>query len=126
MTKLILASNSPRRRQLLSQLNYDYIAIPAVGEEYTNAANCVDMVKEIACHKALEVYKANPEAVVLGCDTVVDLDGEALGETRGLCRRGKYVDKAFGTQPQRTYGRVSCRNMQFTYLPKRLRLCLTN
>ncbi len=78
--KLILASNSPRRRQILSQLNYEYVAIPAVGEEYTNAANCLDTVKELACRKALEVYKANPDAVVVGCDTIVDLDGKALGK----------------------------------------------
>lgn len=78
--KLILASNSPRRRELLSKLNYKFDVIPADCEEFTNAANTDDMVKELAAHKALNVYKKYPESVVIGCDTVVDLDGKVLGK----------------------------------------------
>ena len=78
--KLILASNSPRRRELLLKLNYKFDIIPADCEEFTNAATPYDMVKELALHKALNVYKQNDECCVIGCDTVVDLDGKVLGK----------------------------------------------
>ena len=80
--KLILASNSPRRKELLSKLNYSFDVIPADCEEHTNAANPRDMVKELACHKALNVYKQNPDCCVIGCETVVDLDGKVLGKPK--------------------------------------------
>jgi len=78
--KLILASNSPRRKELLSKLNYSFEVIPSFADEQTNAADPIDTVKELACRKALFVYKSNPDAVVIGCDTVVDLDGKILGK----------------------------------------------
>ena len=78
--KLILASNSPRRKELLSKLNCNFDVIPAECEERTNAADPADMVKELALHKALDVYKKYPDSVVIGCDTVVDLNGKVLGK----------------------------------------------
>lgn len=80
--KLILASNSPRRRELLSKLNCVFDVMPSTCEERTNAANPVDMVKELAIHKALDVYKQHPDSLVIGCDTVVDLDGKVLGKPK--------------------------------------------
>lgn len=80
--KLILASNSPRRRELLSKLNYTYDVIPSGCEEYTNAAAPADMVKELACRKALDVYRQHSDALVIGCDTVVDVDGKVLGKPK--------------------------------------------
>lgn len=80
--KLILASNSPRRRELLSQLNYSFDIIPSDCDEVTTAASPCDMVKEIALHKALNVYKRYPDCCVIGCDTVVDLDGKVLGKPK--------------------------------------------
>ncbi len=78
--KLILASNSPRRKELLSQLNYSFDIIPSVGEEISNATLPVDIAKELANRKALEVFKAHPDCVVIGCDTVVEIDGKLLGK----------------------------------------------
>lgn len=78
--KLILASNSPRRKELLSKLNYTFDVIPADCEERTNAASPADMVKELAVRKALNVYRQHNDSCVIGCDTVVDLDGKVLGK----------------------------------------------
>ena len=78
--KLILASNSPRRSELLSKLNYKFDIIPSDCDESTNASSPDDMVKEIACHKALHVYAQNRDCCVIGCDTVVDLNGKVLGK----------------------------------------------
>lgn len=80
--KIILASNSPRRRELLSKLNYDFDVIPSDCDEVTTACDPVDMVKELAIHKALDVYKQHPDSLVIGCDTVVELDGQVLGKPK--------------------------------------------
>ena len=80
--QLILASNSPRRRELLSKLPYPFDVIPAVGEEVSSARLPQDVVRELALHKATEVFAAHPQDVVVGCDTVVDVDGQILGKPR--------------------------------------------
>lgn len=82
--ELILASNSPRRKELLSKLNYTFAVIPSVGEEVSTAKLPVDIAKELANRKALEVFKAYPDAVVIGCDTVVELDGQLLGKPKSV------------------------------------------
>ena len=82
--KLILASNSPRRRELLSKLNYKFDVVPSDCDESTTAQNPRSMVTELACCKALDVFKSNPQAVVIGCDTVVDLDGKVLGKPHSV------------------------------------------
>ena len=82
--ELILASNSPRRKELLSKLNYTFAIIPSVGEEVSTAKLPVDIAKELANRKALEVFKAYPDAVVIGCDTVVELDGQLLGKPKSV------------------------------------------
>lgn len=78
--KLVLASGSPRRKELLSELGYAFTIIPSSCEEVSHAATPLELVKELACHKALNVYLSNCDAIVIGCDTVVDLDGEVLGK----------------------------------------------
>lgn len=80
--QLILASNSPRRRELLSKLNSNFDIIPSVGEEVSTARLPVDVAKELANRKALEIFKVHPDAVVIGCDTVVELDGQLLGKPK--------------------------------------------
>lgn len=80
--KLILASNSPRRRELLTKLGYAFDVIPSECDEYTNACFPRDMVKEIALHKALNVYRRYPDCCVIGCDTVVDVDGKVFGKPK--------------------------------------------
>ena len=78
--KLILASGSPRRKELLGKLCYPFEIIPSNCEEKTTAVNPTDVVMELAKLKASEVYKLNPDCVVVGCDTVVDYAGAILGK----------------------------------------------
>ena len=78
--KLILASNSPRRKELLSKLGYPFEIIPSDCEEISTAVRPQDVVCELACAKASAVFSRNTDCVVLGCDTVVDLDGRILGK----------------------------------------------
>ena len=78
--KLILASNSPRRRELLSKLDYPFEIIPSGVEEISTATEPRDLVQELAKLKATDVFAKHPDCVVLGCDTVVDFNGEIMGK----------------------------------------------
>ena len=84
--KLILASGSPRRRELMEMLCPDKLEIvPAVGEEAADPALPPDaLVKALSRAKAAEVAArcAGPDDVVIGADTVVALDGAILGKPR--------------------------------------------
>lgn len=80
--KLILASNSPRRKELLSTLPYKFEIIPSVCNEVSTSRLPKDICVELACRKAMSVYASNPDCVVIGCDTVVDLKGELMGKPK--------------------------------------------
>lgn len=77
MERLILASNSPRRREILSQAGFTFEVIPAAGEEKSSAGDPGIYVEELSEHKASEVFlkelgKAPEEALtVIGADTIV-------------------------------------------------------
>ena len=90
--EIILASGSPRRRELMEMLCPDRLRIlPAVGEEYADPALPPDeLVKVLSRHKAEEVAAryAAPEDVVIGADTVVVLDGRVLGKPRDAADAG--------------------------------------
>ncbi len=79
--EIILASASPRRRELLSRIFTDFEVIPAVGrEEADTALSPEDYVLSLASHKCGEVFAAHPEALVIGCDTVVVFGDKILGK----------------------------------------------
>ncbi|MCD8367050.1 MAG: Maf family protein [Clostridiales bacterium] len=85
MMKLILASQSPRRKALLEQMGFqDFEAIPAQGKEEADPAlPPEEYVERLALHKAQEVAANQGEdAVVIGADTVVVLDGHILGKPK--------------------------------------------
>lgn len=78
--RIILASKSPRRKELLAKVVKDFEVIPALSPEETTTTDPVGCVKELAFHKAMEVYSQNRDALVIGCDTVVDCNGKILGK----------------------------------------------
>lgn len=81
---IILASQSPRRRELLAQMGLtDFQIIPAVGEEIVDPTLAPPALAEsLALHKAREVARnhAGPGDLVIGADTIVVLDGKVLGK----------------------------------------------
>jgi septum formation protein len=82
--KIILASGSPRRKELLDLTGLKYQVItPSVEEKQTPEETPVDFAKRMALEKAISVAANNPDDVVLGCDTVVVLNGKTiLGKPR--------------------------------------------
>jgi septum formation protein len=83
--RLILASASPRRRELLSQLGIPFEVIVAeVTEHEDPATDPRVMVAHNAALKADWVASRHPDAVVLGADTTVFLDGKAINKPQDL------------------------------------------
>ena len=78
---LILASGSPRRRELLTQMGYSFeIQVPDVDENVDGHAR--DVVAILSRRKAEAVAATRAEGVVIASDTLVSLDGAALGKPR--------------------------------------------
>jgi septum formation protein len=80
---IILASQSPRRKELLAQLGVEEFCIcPAQGEEIMpQGAEPAALVEELSRQKAREVAeKCGSEDLVIGADTVVALEGTVLGK----------------------------------------------
>jgi septum formation protein len=101
---LILASQSPRRAELLRNVGISFEVRPAeIDESVHQGENSFGYVKRLAREKALEVLKTAPVgAVVIGADTTVVVDGESLG---------KPLDEA---DARRMLGRLSGRAHQVT------------
>lgn len=80
---LILASASPRRRELLALSGYDFKVIPSNCDESVKGWLTVEaLVEELARLKAEDVAKNHSGDVVIGSDTVVAIDGEVLGKPK--------------------------------------------
>ncbi len=78
---LILASGSPRRRELLSLYTSDFaVCVSDFDESAVTAPTPARLVEELARGKCLAVSAQHPGAVVIGCDTVVDVNGEVFGK----------------------------------------------
>jgi septum formation protein len=82
--KYILASASPRRRELLEQIGMDFTVFPACGEETMHHTLPEEVVCELSRQKAMEVAERRkgekePE-VIIGADTVVALEHQILGK----------------------------------------------
>ena len=79
--KLVLASGSPRRRELLRLFTEDFIVDPATGPEIPpESADPARIVMTLSAAKAEEVAARHPGCTVLGADTVVEADGVILGK----------------------------------------------
>lgn len=84
MKKVILASQSPRRREILSDFGAKFDVIPARGEETFDPDLDIDeALKKVARKKAEEVAASHPDAAVLSADTIVYHDGKILGKPKG-------------------------------------------
>ena len=85
MNKIILASASPRRRELLAQIGMDFEVIPSNIEEKTTSHVPFEMVMELSEMKAIDTFRKLSEekrnsAIVVGADTVVALENQIMGK----------------------------------------------
>lgn len=95
MSQIILASGSPRRKELLEQIGMEFEVWPAKGEEKRTTSVPEDLVKDLSRQKAEEVgsqvlsyNEAHPDLttpqdiLVIGADTIVSCDGQILGKPK--------------------------------------------
>jgi len=81
--KMILASASPRRAELLRLLGVDFEVIPShIDETARDGETPPDHVLRLSQEKAEMIARLFPEALVLGADTVVVIDGQVLGKPK--------------------------------------------
>ena len=84
MTKIILASNSPRRKKILTDLGLEFEVIPSNYEEKLETDTfSYDLIEDLATQKACDVVRrVGNNEIVLGADTVVVLHNKILGKPK--------------------------------------------
>ena len=94
---LILASGSPRRRELLQREGYDFsVAIPEVEEIAPPDLTPAEVTLANARLKAQAVAREHPGALVIGADTVVAFEGEIFGKPRDLTHAAEMIRRLRG------------------------------
>jgi septum formation protein len=99
MTEIVLASASPRRREILTLLGIPFeVVVSSFDEDSLSHRDPAQRVRELAIGKAMEVSRRKSGRLVLGADTVVHIDGQILE---------KPTDRAHGkAMLERLSGRV--------------------
>ena len=98
---LILASASPRRAELLRQLQPDFQVVPSEAEEVLDEQlSPLELCQLNAHRKARAVAKKIPDALVVGADTLVFLGGEILGKPANLAEAEQMLERLAGRTHQ--------------------------
>ena len=98
MKRLILASNSPRRRELLEQIGVEFEVIPSNAEEKVTKQEPSEVVEELSRQKAEDVAAAVEDGIVLGADTVVCQDGQIMGKPKDEADAKQMLQKLQGEE----------------------------
>ncbi|MGL5983275.1 MAG: Maf family protein [Cetobacterium sp.] len=79
---MILASKSPRRKEILQQLGFQLNIKTKDIEEVSDKIEIIDQIKDISMKKVIAVAKENKNEYVVGADTVVQIEGRVLGKPK--------------------------------------------
>ena len=112
---IILASQSPRRRQLLEQMGFtDFLIRPAQGEELADPnLDPGGLVEALSRQKALEISaSADPEDLIIAADTVVAVDGRVLGKPHSTQHAHQMLAALSGREHTVYTGVTVCRGGQ--------------
>lgn len=114
---LILASGSPRRRELMSLITPDYtVCTSDVDESRIVGETPADTACKLAQAKCLAVAKDHPEDVVIGCDTVVEFEGQIFGKPKNREDAVRMLTALSGTSHQVHTGVCICKGEQMEQL----------
>lgn len=118
MSKVILASQSPRREELLTQMGVEFVAIPSDFDEHLDDSRTPEVVAiELALGKATTVAKQHPDDIVIGSDTIVTVVGRQLAKAADDNEARQMLKLLSGTHNEVTTGLVVIRlsdNIQMT------------
>lgn len=99
--KVILASGSPRRRDLLGKILTDFQVIPSsFDESKLNHADPIEFAKKASYEKAKDVAAKNFDALVIGADTIVVLDKKIFGKPNDLAHAKRMLRELAGKTHQ--------------------------
>ena len=99
MQNLILASSSPRRKELLENLRLTFaISSSDVDESFEPGLSPEEVVMELAHRKAEIIFKKNPDAFVIGADTIVVANGQILGKPANEAEACNMLKRLSGRQ----------------------------
>ncbi len=94
---LVLASASPRRRELLEEAGFVFeVVVSPAEEEHDADIPLAELCERNAEAKAAAVAEMRPDAVVLGADTLVWIDGDPLGKPRDMAEARAMLRKLSG------------------------------
>lgn len=98
---LVMASKSPRRRELMAMVTEAFMVDEAmVDERAVAAASPTALASELAYQKAMEVASRRPVDTVIGCDTVVEIDGIDLEKPENADEATRMLGRLSGRQHQ--------------------------
>lgn len=112
ISPFILASSSPRRRQLLAEAGYEFTVVHPDIDESSFPAEQVAPCKyaeQLALAKAKSVAQKYPDSLVIGADTIVDCRGEIIGKPKNAEQARRIVQKLFGEPHKVITGLAVCR-----------------
>lgn len=101
MGKIVLASSSPRRADILKKLKLDFAIIPSdYVEKHDTTVFSYDFVEDLAYNKALFVAKKyrNEDYIVIGADTTVVFNNEMLGKPKNIDNAKKMLTMLSGNK----------------------------
>lgn len=94
---LVLASGSPRRRELLASMGLTFGVVPSGVEEDGEDGKCpADQVQQWAANKAMAVARLYPTSWVVAADTIVVLEGEVFGKPPHAAAAAAMLDRLSG------------------------------
>ena len=101
--KIVLASKSPRRKEILQNLNIDFEICVSDSEEKSSKTDVREYVKELSLQKAENVKlrlkqekRLADDTLIIGCDTVVSIDGAILGKPKDKADAFSMIKKLSG------------------------------
>ena len=100
---LILASASPRRKQLLTEAGYKFtVVVSQIDESVFLTENIApaEYAKQLALAKANDVAEKCPDSIIIGADTVVDFEGQIIGKPRDA-RHAEEITRMLFSKPHK-------------------------
>ena len=119
MKPIILASASPRRKEILEKYNIPFVVEVSNADEDCTGLTPKELVMELSLRKADAVYKNHPKDIVIGADTVVAIDNKILGKPEDDEEAYMMIDMLQGTSHQVYTGVTICSpNGQYSFAEK--------
>ena len=94
--RVVLASSSPRRREILEKLGVCFDIVPSNADESGVSGGADEVVMALARRKAESVARGQKNALVIGCDTLVALENEIFGKPADIAQAEEMLSRLSG------------------------------